>query len=854
MGKEFKRMRYFDGLFLNAVDYKLDQDYQKRLQQLHNRYLHTWGIVAGLDVKYYSEDFKVVVKEGIAINQVTLEGESTSQYIYIYDGHPDSIIDLSGYSGNESIYIYVSYEEEEIDKDDLEKGKGQPVHTWERGRIRHSLTRPQDDGENIILARVALKWDSENKATYFDETCISDTETDGKTSVRRYAGPAGDIMSLQKIIFKLNDDIAGMPFISALDQGKDGVGLDVNSANTNFTGSVSIKGDLTVFGNLTNESAAEKELEVSNCYVQVNSQSVGIDWSLKDGGLEVFRAGKDESLQDARIVWSETDGWWKMGLGEDLWKIAYGPSWERLIKNDITDDLHRHAELGYEGETALKLDKDGNLSLFGNLSMNDKTIWLRASDNINHGLGWFGSGKPFAGLNVDGPVLFGLKGGILGTTDGGQKSIISWNSSGNVGIGVGNPKDDSLEVTGSVRILSQSNPVRFTSVWSGFPDSTTNRAEISNDTSYHKALMIVGNQSAEKGTRKVAIWDRLDVNGLLYVNGNLQMSQAITPSAGNGKDNGIVFPSDPGGGSGDSAWIRYYPRSGEVCTLELGTSNDYNDNISLMPSGNVGIGTLNPSDKLDVSGWTRLLSGTNPIRFTSEWSGFPDQASNQAEICNDTKNYKTLMIVGNKSAGQVRKVSIWDRLEVNGLLHVSGDVQTLCAIVPSVGNSENNGISFPKNYFGGSGDAAWIRYYSDPSRGGGENMTLEIGISNDPGTGGYYGGGDRIKLTASGGVYVDGYFYYSSSRDLKENISALPTKKAKQILDGMNPVSFNFIGDTDKTTLGFIAEEMPTNVAAKDQKAISPMEIIAVLTSVVKDQRKTLTKLEQKIDALADAS
>ena len=61
-----------------------------------------------------------------------------------------------------------------------------------------------------------------------------------------------------------------------------------------------------------------------------------------------------------------------------------------------------------------------------------------------------------------------------------------------------------------------------------------------------------------------------------------------------------------------------------------------------------------------------LTVGANPIHVTSAWSGFPDAATNQAEISNDTGTYKTLMIVGNKSAGGVRKVSIWDRLEVNG--------------------------------------------------------------------------------------------------------------------------------------------------------------------------------------------
>jgi len=858
MGKELKRMRYFDGLFLNAEDYKMDQEYQKRLQQLHSRYMHTWGIVAGLEVELSTEEFKVVVTEGLALNQVTAEenGESTSQQIYIYDGHPDRLIDLSKYPANENIYIFVSYEEELHDKDDLEKGKGQEIHVWERGRISHSTDKPSDEKKYIILARVVIK--SVDEVNILDKECIYDYDIDTTNSdatpirvpIRTYAGPAGRVLALEKIIFKLEEDIVGMPFIKALDEGTKGVGLEVNSVFTNFTGSVNVNGDLRVNGKIHNDSSTASELAVSNCFVQVNSQTEDEVWTKQDGGLEVYRGDTGES-PDARIVWSESDKWWKIGLGNDIWKIAYGPIWERLIKNDFTDNLHRHTKLCYTGGVALEADNSGNLSISGDLSLNDKTVWLRSAGNTNNGFGWFGTGKLFAGINVDGPVLFGLKGGVLGTTDAGQKSVISWNSLGNVGIGVTTPKDDKLELAGSLRLLSTTNPLRFTSIWTGFPDTTTNCAEISNDTYNHKALMIVGNKSAGQG-RKVAIWDRLDVNGLLYVNGNMQLSQALTPSAGRG-NNGIIFPSNPGGGLYDAAWLKYYARNKEACNLEIGTSNDGDDNISLMASGNVGIGTINPADKLDVNGWMRIMSGSNPIQFTSAWNGFPDQADNQAEICNDTTNFKTLMIVGNKSGKQGRKVSIWDRLDVNGLLKVNGDLQTVCAIVPSVGNGENNGISFPKDYYGGSGDAAWIRYYSDQKRGGGENMTLEIGISNDPGTGGYYGGGDRIRLYATGGVYVDGYFYYSSSRDLKENISALSTQKAKKILDGMNPVAFNFKGDTGKTTMGFIAEDVPSAVAAKDQKAISPMDIIAVLTSVVKDQRKAISKLQQQVESLPSA-
>jgi len=77
---------------------------------------------------------------------------------------------------------------------------------------------------------------------------------------------------------------------------------------------------------------------------------------------------------------------------------------------------------------------------------------------------------------------------------------------------------------------------------------------------------------------------------------------AIMPSAGNAADRGIMFPSDPGGGAADAAWIRYYPRIGENTTFEIGTSNDPQDHIALMPSGNVGVGTTDPQAKLHVVG------------------------------------------------------------------------------------------------------------------------------------------------------------------------------------------------------------------------------------------------------------
>ena len=68
----------------------------------------------------------------------------------------------------------------------------------------------------------------------------------------------------------------------------------------------------------------------------------------------------------------------------------------------------------------------GNISWNGtaisfntNAHLNDQTLYLRGGSDINHGLGWFNTTKPFPGFTQDGPVLFGYSGGGLGTLDNG---------------------------------------------------------------------------------------------------------------------------------------------------------------------------------------------------------------------------------------------------------------------------------------------------------------------------------------------------------------------------------------------------------------------------------------------------
>jgi len=102
------------------------------------------------------------------------------------------------------------------------------------------------------------------------------------------------------------------------------------------------------------------------------------------------------------------------------------------------------------------------------------------------------------------------------------------------------------------------------------------------------------------------------------------------------------------------------------------------------------------------------------------------------------------------------------------------------------------------------------------------------------------------------GAYVTagGTWMNASSREYKENINNLTVAEAMNALEGLNPVKFNYKADSKEKNVGFIAEDVPELLASKDRKGLSPMDIVAVLTSVVKEQQKAISELTEEMTEL----
>ncbi len=108
-------------------------------------------------------------------------------------------------------------------------------------------------------------------------------------------------------------------------------------------------------------------------------------------------------------------------------------------------------------------------------------------------------------------------------------------------------------------------------------------------------------------------------------------------------------------------------------------------------------------------------------------------------------------------------------------------------------------------------------------------------------------------LHLGGGAYCDGGAWIpGSSREYKENISPVSLGDAMNALERLDPVKYNYKTNPAEDYLGFIAEDVPELVATRERKGINTMDVVAVLTKVVKEQNRLLKNQGETIDMLKE--
>ncbi|MCL6457713.1 MAG: tail fiber domain-containing protein [Gorillibacterium sp.] len=416
MPNDMKRMNYFNGLLLKEEDLTLDQQHHKRVQRLHNRYFHDWGIVYGLEVSEIVGQTKVEVSPGLALNRVKDldNNEDISQEILVSSNHPNRVLDLAGYSTSDQIYITVSYKEVLADPD-LLKGGGKEIHVWEISDIKASSSKPKDACVDILLARVTLKHDQAGNITIEK---VNYTDIDGSQLITKAVG--GTTLKAKKIIIGSTED-SSLPYFSGTDEatGVEGKKLIVHAPMTEFTGSlrsgpintygnvdvngvltvttgskqalkvnasgdVNISGAATVIGPLSAKGGLEVSggtatLDVQQVVVTGNMVTVNKSTSEKNNsGFEVCR--KDNS--SAKLVWDEIDKSWKIGTDinvndpeSGMHQVAYGADWEKLHNGSNVDSLHKHSELhSTEGDPVLSADQYGDIVIENSLTVSGSLL------------------------------------------------------------------------------------------------------------------------------------------------------------------------------------------------------------------------------------------------------------------------------------------------------------------------------------------------------------------------------------------------------------------------------------------------------------------------------------------------
>ena len=474
-----------------------------------------------------------------------------------------------------------------------------------------------------------------------------------------------------------------------------------------YNGNLIINSNLTVHGSTTTLNTdvyTTERLDITN----INQMSTALTVRQMGESKKIISALKD-SEPDVEIFSVNTDGSidvkGNINFGGDLFKGTEkfkASNWSSNV-NGITS--YSNVAIGKDVATnsAYKLDVAGNVNISGDL----------------------------------------YKGGSIFKASNWNSNVNGITSYSNVAIGkdVATNSAYKLDVAGNINLsgdLYKAGSIFKASNWSS---NVNGIASFSN--------VAIGKDVAVSSAYK------LDVSGAINSTslntGIITSTSYIRPSAGSG-NNGIIFPENPGGNSGDVAWIKYYPRSGEACSLEIGINNNADDHIILQPNtGCVGINKVPESAyKLDVEGSIKfngnLNKNINSINYAVE------TVKSELYLLSPSANTLTAEPTVSTTiafAENVKSFTHSGGAEEQTTHTVAVGQNTICDIL-IVGGGGGGG------YFGGGGGGAGGYYYQTNITIPAGNYTINVGkggiaAPNNNTTGGNGSDTTFYGITAKGG-------------------------------------------------------------------------------------------------------
>ena len=565
-----------------------------------------------------------------------------------------------------------------------------------------------------------------------DEWFIAETDRDGGESSTLVIGQGNDG----------DDHIALMP------TGNVGIGTATPSAKLDVAGNIMFEnytnGFLTVdgSGNLSVSNGGSGSF-INNSTSQQGSANFNIDGNGTIGGT--LQVGANGSIISTPVSWGSIgltntqNGWYGILFGDastapDLMFDGSGNGGYYMPNTNQWETYYSANNHSYSiglgtNDLGYTLGVNGTGYYSGKLQVGDNNQF---TGQRIQSIGYSTSGSSDANLEIGdgGGVYWRFLRNDGNTFEMNMSAQLAING-GNIGIGTSNPSAQ-LDVNGAVRFDSYTNGILQVDGSGNLSVVSGGGGYINNSTSQQGGSNFnidgTGTIGTSLGIGISSATQALDINGTMLLrkgnvsNGN-SMDQILFGFNGSPYYQHSIKTRHNSGGGGGGNDIDFYIWDPTVDPSAVATKAV----MTLDGTGNVGIGTLNPSVQLDIEGGTtspafKLVDGTqqNGYVLTSDGSGnatwqpggggYFSLAGNGTDIYNNN--------TGNVGIGTTTPVAT---LEVNGSAQIDNGLTVNAAGNGGIGILQQNGYSIG------------IEAQMNQGNGGSQNVTSYLGTQTGNG-------------------------------------------------------------------------------------------------------------------------